>query len=99
MEIIAEHGTVFLILAIVFGFYMTWGIGANIFAPIFNSGALKAQAEVVDKLAHDYVASMVATGRTLVQIISEPTKPLAFLTTLHNLLEHTLKRIRQSFLK
>jgi len=29
------------------------------------------------------------TLTTLVQIISEPTKPLAFLTTLHNLLEHT----------
>ena len=32
---------------------------------------------------------MVSTGTTLVQIISEPTKPLAFLTSLHNLLEHT----------
>ncbi len=29
MEIIAEFGTVFLVLAIVFGLYMTWGIGAN----------------------------------------------------------------------
>jgi PiT family inorganic phosphate transporter len=29
MEIIAAHGTVFIVLAIVFGLYMTWGIGAN----------------------------------------------------------------------
>ena len=29
MEIIAEHGTVFVGLAVVFGLYMTWGIGAN----------------------------------------------------------------------
>jgi PiT family inorganic phosphate transporter len=29
MEIIATHGTVFLVLAVVFGLYMTWGIGAN----------------------------------------------------------------------
>ena len=32
---------------------------------------------------------MVPTGRTLVQIISEPTKPIALLTTLHVLQEHT----------
>tara|TARA_R110001592_G_scaffold363043_1_gene679541 strand:+ start:21068 stop:22348 length:1281 start_codon:yes stop_codon:yes gene_type:complete len=29
MEIIAEYGTVFLILACLFGFFMAWGIGAN----------------------------------------------------------------------
>jgi len=32
---------------------------------------------------------MVATGKTLVQIISEPTKPLSMLVSLHNLMEHT----------
>jgi hypothetical protein len=54
-----------------------------------GSDALKAQGAVVDKLAQDYVASMVATGATLVQIISEPTKPMSKLVTLHNILEHT----------
>jgi PiT family inorganic phosphate transporter len=29
MDIIGLHGTVFLVLAICFGLYMTWGIGAN----------------------------------------------------------------------
>jgi multidrug efflux system outer membrane protein len=29
----------------------TWGIGANIFAPIFNSGQLKAQAEAARERA------------------------------------------------
>ena len=29
MEIIATYGTVLLVLAVIFGFYMTWGIGAN----------------------------------------------------------------------
>ena len=29
MSIIAEHGSVFLILACCFGFFMAWGIGAN----------------------------------------------------------------------
>ena len=30
---------------------------------------------------------MVATGKTLVQIISEPTRPLSKLVTLHNIME------------
>jgi len=51
--------------------------------------ALKDAAVEVAKVADNFEASMVSTGTTLVQIISEPTKPLAFLTTLHNLLEHT----------
>ena len=54
-----------------------------------SSEALKAQGTVVDKLAQDYIASMVATGATLVQIISEKTKPLSKLVTLHNILEHS----------
>jgi hypothetical protein len=61
-------------------------------AKAIASGAskdLKAQGEVVNELAEDYFASMAATGATLVQIISEPTKPLSKLVTLHNILEHT----------
>jgi photosystem II stability/assembly factor-like uncharacterized protein len=54
-----------------------------------GSDKLNAQGAVVDKLAQDYIASMVATGATLVQIISEPTKPLSKLVTLHNILEHS----------
>jgi hypothetical protein len=54
-----------------------------------GSEELKAQGAVVDKLAQDYIASMVATGATLVQIISEETKPLSKLVTLHNVLEHS----------
>ena len=29
MEIIAQYGHIFLIMACVFGFFMAWGIGAN----------------------------------------------------------------------
>jgi photosystem II stability/assembly factor-like uncharacterized protein len=48
---------------------------------------LKAQAAVVNDLSQEFIAGMVATGRTLVQIISEPTKPMSKLVTLHNVLE------------
>ena len=50
---------------------------------------LKAQARVVHDVSQAFIASMVATGRTLVQIISEPTKPLSKLVTLHNVMEST----------
>ena len=54
-----------------------------------GSEELKSQGAVVDKLAQDYISSMAATGATLVQIISEKTKPLSKLVTLHNILEHS----------
>jgi hypothetical protein len=50
---------------------------------------LKAQAKTVDEMSEEFIKSMVATGRTLVQIISEPTKPLSKLVTLHNIMEHS----------
>ena len=53
------------------------------------SEADKARAGEIVKLSTDFVAGMVATGRTLVQIISEPTKPMSKLVTLHNIMEHT----------
>jgi hypothetical protein len=51
------------------------------------SDELIAQASVIDELSSVFVGSMVATGTTLVQIISEPTKPLSKLVTLHNIME------------
>jgi hypothetical protein len=47
----------------------------------------KAQGAIIDQLCNDFVGSMVATGTTLVQIISEPTRPLSKLVTLHNIME------------
>ena len=45
MDIIANWGTVFMVMAIIFGFYMTWGIGANDVANAMGtsvgSGAIK----------------------------------------------------------
>ena len=54
-----------------------------------SSAEKKAQAEKIDQLSTDFIKGTVATGATLVQIISEPTKPLSKLVLLHNLLEHT----------
>ena len=53
------------------------------------SDELKAQAQVVHNMSQEFIAGMVATGATLVQIISEPTKPLSKFVTLHNIMETT----------
>jgi len=54
-----------------------------------GSGDLASQARKVTDLCNDLESSMVATGTTLVQIISQPTRPLSILTTLHNIMETT----------
>ncbi len=51
MEIIATYGTVFLVLAVLFGLYMTWGIGANDVANAMGtsvgSGAITVKQAIV----------------------------------------------------
>ena len=54
-----------------------------------GSGDLASQAATIDKLCADLESTLVSTGTTLVQIISQPTKALAKLTMLHNLMETT----------
>ncbi len=51
------------------------------------SDEVRAQGAVVDELAQAFTGSMVPTGATLVELISEPTKPIALLQALHNILE------------
>ncbi len=51
------------------------------------SADLRARADAVEAVTDQFIGSMVATGTTLVQIISEPTKPMSILVTLHNILE------------
>ena len=80
MEIIAEYGTVFLILAVVFGLYMTWGIGANDVANAIGAAiakvsgsaeevvtyAAKSHSEAVQEIAARAGAVAVAAGADLV---------------------------------
>jgi hypothetical protein len=54
-----------------------------------GTGGQADQAKKIAELCTELEASMVSTGTTLVQIISEPSKPLAKLTTLHNIMETT----------
>ncbi len=66
MEIIAEWGTVFMIMAIVFGFYMTWGIGANDVANAMGtsvgSGAITVKQAIVIAAIFEFAGAFIAGG-------------------------------------
>lgn len=66
MEIIAQYGDVFLILAIVFGFYMTWGIGANDVANAMGtsvgSGAISVKQAIVIAAIFEFAGAFIAGG-------------------------------------
>jgi PiT family inorganic phosphate transporter len=66
MEIIAEYGTVFTIMAIVFGLYMTWGIGANDVANAMGtsvgSGAITVKQAIVIAAIFEFMGAFIAGG-------------------------------------
>jgi len=83
MEIIATYGTVFLVLAILFGLYMTWGIGANDVANAMGtsvgSGAISVKQAIVIAAVFEFAGAFLAGGSvtsTIRKGIIDPT-PIA----------------------
>ena len=66
MEIIATYGTVLLILAIAFGLYMTWGIGANDVANAMGtsvgSGAITVKQAIIIAAIFEFAGAFIAGG-------------------------------------
>jgi len=66
MEIIAEWGTVFLVMAVVFGLYMTWGIGANDVANAMGtsvgSGAITVKQAIIIAAIFEFAGAFIAGG-------------------------------------
>ncbi len=66
MEILAEHGTILIILAIVFGLYMTWGIGANDVANAMGtsvgSGAITVKQAIIIAAIFEFAGAFLAGG-------------------------------------
>ena len=67
MEIIAEYGTVFLILAGVFGLFMAWGIGANdvanAMATSVGSKAITIKQAVIIAAIFEFAGAVLAGGQ------------------------------------
>ncbi|HXK55726.1 MAG: inorganic phosphate transporter [Gammaproteobacteria bacterium] len=66
MEILAQHSTVFLFLAIAFGLYMTWGIGANDVANAMGtsvgSGSITVKQAIVIAALMEFAGAYLAGG-------------------------------------
>ena len=66
MDIIAQWGTVFLIMAVIFGLYMTWGIGANDVANAMGtsvgSGAITVTHAIIIAAIFEFAGAFVAGG-------------------------------------
>ena len=66
MEIIAEYGTVFFWLAVIFGVYMTWGIGANDVANAMGtsvgSGAITVKQAILIAAIFEFAGAFIAGG-------------------------------------
>jgi PiT family inorganic phosphate transporter len=74
VEIIAQGGNVFLVLAVLFGLYMTWGIGANDVANAMGtsvgSGAITVMQAIVIAAVFEFAGAFVAGGTVTATIRS-----------------------------
>ncbi len=66
MDIIQQHGTLFIGLAVVFGLYMTWGIGANDVANVMGtsvgSGAITVKTAIIIAAIFEFAGAALAGG-------------------------------------
>jgi len=66
VEIIAEYGTILIVLAAIFGLYMTWGIGANDVANAMGtsvgSGAITVKQAIVIAAIFEFAGAFLAGG-------------------------------------
>jgi len=66
MEIISQHGTVLIVIAVLFGLYMTWGIGANDVANVMGtsvgSGAITIKTAIIIAAIFEFGGAALAGG-------------------------------------
>ncbi len=81
MQIIAQHGTLLIACAIVFGLFMTWGIGANDVANALGtsvgSGAISIKTAIIVAAIFEFAGAALAGGdvtRTIRKGIINPAR-------------------------
>lgn len=66
MEIISEWGFVFMVMAVIFGLYMSWGIGANDVANAMGtpvgSGAITVKQAIIIAAIFEFAGAFIAGG-------------------------------------
>lgn len=80
MDIIASYGTVMVIMAVIFGVYMTWGIGANDLANAMGTsvgaGAVTIKQAIGIAIVFEFAGAVIAGGhvtKTIRQGIIDPS--------------------------
>ena len=72
MEIIAAYGTAMMILAVIFGLYMTWGIGANDLANAMGTsvgaGAISVKQAIFIAMIFEFLGAVLAGGHVTATI-------------------------------
>jgi len=72
VDIISNYGTFFLVLAVLFGFYMTWGIGANDVANAMGtsvgSGAITVGQAILIAAVFEFAGAFIAGGHVTATI-------------------------------
>ncbi len=66
MELLSQHGQILIILAVIFGFYMSWGIGANDVANAMGtsvgSGAITVRQAIIIAAVFEFSGALIAGG-------------------------------------
>lgn len=85
MEIIAAYGTAMMILAVIFGLYMTWGIGANDLANAMGTsvgaGAVSVKQAIVIAMIFEFLGAVLAGGHVTATIRSGIIDPTSIINS------------------
>jgi len=85
MEVIAAYGTILIGLAVIFGLYMTWGVGANDLANAMGTsvgaGAVTVKQAIGIAIVFEFAGAVLAGGNVTKTIRKGIIDPTAIVST------------------